>query len=127
MHDQPSTAELIAAVRRFIDETAAPNLQGHAAFHAKVASNALAIVERELAVRSDAEAGERDRLAVLLEADPDTPLDVLNRDLCARIRAGEMGANTPGLLAHLKTTTIQQLEVDQPRYSGLAQALETMR
>ena len=54
----------------------------------------------------------------------DSDLAELNRDLCDRIRSGEMTPETPGLLAHLKTTTMAQVEVDQPRYSGLKTAKE---
>ena len=125
MHDAPSTAELVEAVKRFIDETAAPQLTGHAAFHARVASNVLATVMRDLEQRPVAEAEEKARLVVMLGADPDTPLDMLNRDLCERIRTGAVTLSTPGLLEHLKTTTIAQLSVDQPKYSGLARALQS--
>lgn len=120
MHDQPSARELIAAVRGFLETTARPQLSGHAAFHARVAENALAIVERELASRSHHDAGERARLAALLETDPARPLDALNAALSDAIRAGRITHNTPGLLEHLEATAIAQVEVDQPRYSGLA-------
>ena len=123
MHDAPSTAELIEAVKRFIDDTAAPQLTGHAAFHARVASNVLGTVLRELAERPAGEAAEKARLVALLGTDG--PLEALNQDLCDRIRAGSMGLSTPGLLEHLKTTTIAQLSVDQPNYSGLARALQS--
>ena len=69
MHDQPSAAELVNAVRSFIRETARPQLSGHAAFHARVAENALAIVERELASRPRQEAEEAQRLAALVDID----------------------------------------------------------
>ena len=125
MHDAPSTAELVEAVKRFIDETAAPQLNGHAAFHARVASNVLATILRELEQRPDAEVQEKSRLIALLDGNPDSSLETLNRDLCERIRAGEMDLSTGGLLEHLKTTTIAQLSIDQPRYSGLALALQS--
>jgi hypothetical protein len=104
MHDGPSARELIEAVKAFIDKTAAPQLTGHAAFHARVASNALATVLRELDIRPAAEAVD------------------LNRELCSAIRSGQMNLSTTGLLAHLKSTTIAQLSVDQPGYSGLKTA-----
>jgi len=125
MHDAPSTAELVEAVKRFVDDAAAPQLTGHAAFHARVASNVLATILRELEQRPSAEADEKARLIALLGAAPDTPLDTLNRILCERIQAGSMDLSTDGLLDHLKTTTIAQLSVDQPRYSGLALALQS--
>lgn len=124
MHDAPSTKELVEAVKRFIDDTASPQLTGHAAFHARVASNVLSTLIRELEQRPEAESAERARLVALLGAAPDTSLDDLNRDLCKRIQSGEMDLSSDGLLDHLKTTTIAQLSIDQPRYSGLALALQ---
>ena len=122
MHDQPSVSELLAAVKLFIDETAAPNLKGHAAFHARVASNALATALRDLEARPNNEETEATRLRDLLNADETTTLEQMNRDLCTHIQSGKITAETPSLLAHLKATTIAQVEVDQPRYSGLKMA-----
>ena len=123
MHDAPSPSELIAAVKSFIDDTAAPQLTGHAAFHARVASNVLATLLRELDQRPAAETDEAARLRAILKAGLDVSAEAMNRDLCARIRDGEMDAATPGLFQHLKTTTIAQLSIDQPNYSGLKAAL----
>jgi len=122
MHDQPSVSELIEAVKSFIDDTAAPNLKGHAAFHARVASNALATVLRDLEQRPSAETQERTGLTTLLETDDNQSIDQLNRELSARIQSGEMTIETPGLIEHLKRTTMAQVEIDQPRYSGMRTA-----
>ena len=119
MHDAPSQKEMITAVKAFIDETAMPSLTGHAAFHARVASNVLATVLRELDIRPSAEAAERQRLAALLDADATVSARDLNEQLCTLLQRGDMDLTTPGLLEHLKTTTIDQLSVDQPGYSGL--------
>ena len=123
MHDAPSPSELIAAVKLFIDDTAAPQLTGHAAFHARVASNVLATLLRELEQRPAAESDEAARLRDLLKADSNATVGAMNRDRCTRIRYGRMAAATPGLFLHLKTTTIAQLSIDQPNYSGLKAAL----
>lgn len=122
MHDQPSVSELVQAVKNFIDETAGPNLKGHAAFHARVASNALATVLRDLEQRPVQESDEAGRLIELLGADKGTDVGALNRKLSEQIRAGTLTPETPGLLEHLKATTIAQVEIDQPRYSGLKTA-----
>lgn len=122
MHDQPSVSELIQAVKNFIDETAGPNLTGHAAFHARVASNALATVLRDLENRPTHETEEKTRLMTLLKAPEGTDLATLNRKLSEEIRAGNLTLKTPDLLQHLKATTIAQVEIDQPRYSGLKTA-----
>ena len=122
MHDQPSVAELVQAVKNFIDETAGPNLTGHATFHARVASNVLSTVLRDLEQRPQSEPAERARLLDLLGDEADQSTAALNETLSTRIKAGEMTPETPGLLSHLKATTIAQVEIDQPRYSGLKTA-----
>ncbi len=122
MHDQPSVAELVQAVKNFIDETAGPNLTGHAAFHARVASNALSTVLRDLEARPNNDRAEAERLRALLDAPQDAELRELNLELSEKIRANEIGPLTPGLMAHLRATVMAQVEVDQPRYSGLKTA-----
>ena len=122
MQDRPSAAQLVAAVRDFLERVAQPELSGHSAFHARVAANALAIVERELALGAQQDAAERERLRALLGGDG--PLEAQNRALCREIRAGRIALDTPGLLEHLRATTLAKLAVDQPGYSGYRRALE---
>ncbi|HEX7776466.1 MAG TPA: DUF6285 domain-containing protein [Parvibaculum sp.] len=122
MQDQPSAAELVDIVADFIRNHAMPQLQGHAAFHARVAANALDIVKRELQIAPEASAGEKERLKKLLGHDGS--LDELNRELCARIETGDISLETPGLADHLWTITMTKLAIDQPNYSGYVRALE---
>jgi hypothetical protein len=121
MMDQPSMLELVSAVRDFIEQRAMPELKGHTAFHARVAANALGIVARELEHGSAAADAERARLVRLLGHDGE--LMVLNRELCARIRAGEIGLDTPGFTDHLAHTTRDKVAIDQPNYGGLKRFL----
>jgi hypothetical protein len=122
MQDAPTTKELIEAVRAFLEEKAMPELKGHTAFHARVAANALAIVERELEQGPKAQSEERARLVQLLGHDE--PLDKLNVELAAKIRSGEMGLETMGLRDHLWRTTLAKVAIDQPKYSGFQTALK---
>jgi hypothetical protein len=122
VHDQPSAEQLVAAVRDFLERVAMPQLSGHSAFHARVAVNALAIVERQLALSAEQDAAESDRLRALLGHDG--ALEAQNRELCREIRAGRIGRSTPGLLEHLRATTLAKLAVDQPSYSGYRRAIE---
>ena len=122
MQDAPTTKELIEAVRAFLEEKAMPELKGHTAFHARVAANALAIVERELEQGPVAQMGERMRLMQLLGHEG--PLEELNAELAKAIRDGEMSLETPGLADHLWATTMDKVEIDQPSYSGLKTARE---
>jgi hypothetical protein len=121
VYDKPTAAELVGAVRDFLEQQAMPALEGRAAFHARVAANALGIVQRQLELAPADEAAERARLLALLGRDG--PLDAQNRELCRRIRAGEIGAHTPGLKEHLRETTLAKLAVDQPRYESYRRAL----
>ncbi len=122
MYDPPEAGELLAAVRSFLEQKALPALEGHTAFHARVAINALAIVERQLAQAEPQEAAEAERLVALLGQEGD--LDTQNRELCRRIRAGEIDAGTAGLSEHLWETTLAKLAVDQPKYASYRRALE---
>jgi len=123
MHDSPSAQELLAAVKGFIDTLASEDLTGHARFNARVASNVLATVLREIDQRPAADLAEMARLADLL-GKPSTGSDLgtLNLELCKQIQSGKIDETKPNLLAHLKATAIDQLNIDQPRYSGLATA-----
>jgi len=113
-NDRPDTAELVTAVREFLADKVAPNVDGQLAFHARVAANALAIVERELALGGDMDAAERARLAALLGHDGD--LDSLNRELVARIRTGALDDRRAELLDHLRRTCADKLALANPRY-----------
>jgi hypothetical protein len=120
MHESPSATEILGIVGRYLNEVAGPALSGQAAFHARVAANALAIVARELAQRPEAEAGEKARLVALLGQDGS--IAELNSTLCAAIADGSISLNTPGLFDHLDAATIAQVSIDQPKYAGLALA-----
>ena len=122
MQDQPTAIELVDIVAEFIRVHAMPQMTGHAAFHALVASNALDIVKRELAIAPRASREESERLTKLLGRE--ASLDQMNRDLCARIEAGELTLETPGLADHLWAITMTKLAIDQPKYSGYVRALE---
>lgn len=122
MQNAPSPKELVEAVRLFLEERAIPELKGHTAFHARVAANALAIIERELELGPKATEEEKARLVALLGTEGS--LDELNRQLADAIRTGEMSLATPGLKDHLWRTTIDKVSIDQPGYSGLKSATE---
>jgi hypothetical protein len=115
MMDQPSALELVTAVREFIEKHAMPQLQGHTAFHARVAANALAIVARELEQGAKSAADEETRLKALGLSGT---LEEMNRTLCRRIREGAIALDDPALAEHLCRTTVDKVAIDQPNYSG---------
>lgn len=113
MITHPRTEELVQSVALWIDQIR-PTLDPRNAFLARVAANALATVGRELAQGPDAEADAVARMSALLgRAGAHAEL---NSELCARIRAGELTVETPGLLVALTAMARAQLAIDQPSY-----------
>ncbi|UAJ09680.1 DUF6285 domain-containing protein [Glacieibacterium megasporae] len=142
MAGHPSARELVAAVREFI---AGLEIEGREGFHAKVAANALAIVERELVARPDvaevaalasinlssprtrgpkvttvATLGPRVRGDDREEGDDEGEWDEaadLRACVCTALRNGTLTPATPCLLAALTAANLARLAVDNPRYS----------
>ncbi len=80
LHDRPTLPELVEAVREWVDDDVRAGTEGRLSFHARVAVNALRMVERELALEPGLARAHADRLARLGCTD--------DRELSARIRAG---------------------------------------
>lgn len=120
MHNTPTPDELLEVVARYLTEVAMPLLPPAAAFHARVAANALQVVRRQIALAPAQEAAERERLAALPAGlgtdDPD--LVRANLALAAAIADGRLDPADPALLAHLWQTTLDRLAVDQPGYAS---------
>ena len=113
--DRPTAAELVDAVREFLDGQVMPKLEGHTAFHLRVAINVLGIVERELSFAPGFDRAEHERLETLLGHEGE--LDALNHELSARIRAGDFD-DVPAVLAdHLRTSVLDKLAIANPRYA----------
>lgn len=128
MQDRPTAAELLDAVRGFLEKDVVPALDGTAKFHARVAVNVLSIVGRELALEPRHLAAEWQRLDALLgaaemPADADAARSALRARvalLCERIRNGEADAGPyrDAVLAHLRETTHEKLAIANPKLLG---------
>lgn len=125
--DRPTQLELLAAVRSFLEKELLPELEGVRRFHTRVAANALAIVARELEQWPAQLPVRHARLAELLgrhDAAPDETaalargVEELERELCARIRAGDAdtGPLRQRVLAHLHASVRERLAVSNPGY-----------
>ena len=112
--DRPTAEELLAAVRQHLIDNVAPMLEGQPAFHLRVATNALAIIERTMAEGAAMDQAELDRLRELLGEDGD--LLELNRRMTAKIEADEMGEMREAILVHLRRTALDKLRLANPRY-----------
>ena len=113
MITHPRTEELAESVRLWIDEIR-PTLDPRNAFLARVAANAMATIARELTQGPAADIEAVARMGEVLGREG--AYDELNSELCARIRAGSLTVESPGLLAALTVMAKNQLAIDQPSY-----------
>ena len=118
--DMPSSEELLASVRDFLRKDVRGALDDRNGFMALVASNSLDIVIRELKLGRITREAEQDRLSRLVGSTGS--LDELRWQLVMGLRSGEIALDHPGLADHLRNTVVNQLAIDQPKYSGLAAA-----
>lgn len=107
-YGRPLAAELVAAVAEFLETDVRAAAEGQVNFHARVAANALRIVERELLDESEAES--RAALAALGFADEE--------QLAAAIRAGEMDGRADDVIACLRALVRRRLAVAHPGYDN---------
>ena len=92
IHGVPTTAELVAAVREFLESEVMPATEGRLQFHARVAANVLAQVQREL------ESGQP----------PSDP--AADAELCAAIRNGE------DVHEAVRASVVRKLRTSNPRH-----------
>ena len=118
--DMPRIDELVVGVRDLLRDDVMGATEGRLSFMARVSGNALDIVLRELAVGEAHRARERERLSALLGRDDD--LEALRWSLSRGLRDGSVPLDTPGLAEHLRATVVNQVAIDQPRYSGFLAA-----
>jgi hypothetical protein len=108
-HDHPTAAELVEAVREFLEGDVMGATEGRVRFHARVAARALAIVERELAVGPGQAEAHAARLAALGVAD--------DAELAAAIRSGSLDGRWDRVAATVRATVADKLAVANPRYA----------
>jgi Domain of unknown function (DUF6285) len=107
-YGRPLAAELVSAVAEFLESDVRAATSGQVNFHARVAANALRIVERELLDEGEAET--RDALAGLGFADEE--------ELATAIRGGEMDERAPEVTACLRTLVRRRVAAAHPGYDS---------
>ena len=120
MISHPTADELLAATIGFIEHIS-PQLKDRDVFLARVATNALATVRREIVSGREAEAKAVEGVSALLGQKGDAA--TLNRELCAAIRDGRFDGDETELLSRLRAAAVDQVKIDQPNYSGLKLAM----
>ena len=126
MLDHPRGPALLDAVAALLRDVLMPQLQGNAAFQARVAANAVDLAAREMRLGPAADAAAADRLQALLQqpGNPPPTLDALEAELALAIRSGAIDPQSPDLRAHLWASTLDKLAVDQPGYAPYRRALQ---
>jgi hypothetical protein len=107
-HDAPDAAELLDAVREWIDRELIPGTDGRLRFHARVASNVIGMVAREIELGAAQAVAHERRLARLGVAD--------DAELAAAIRRREFDDRRAELLGLLTEAVLDKLTVANPGY-----------
>ncbi|GAA2371303.1 DUF6285 domain-containing protein [Nonomuraea africana] len=106
-HDVPTAAQLVAAVREFLETDVLPEVEGRVRFHTRVAVNVLGMVEREIELGPSQAAAHADRLDRLGVAD--------DAELAGAIREGRFEEDE--LLGVLTAAVRDKLRVANPPYA----------
>ena len=112
--DRPTAAELIQAVREFLEHDVMAATEGRVKFHTRVAANALGMIERELTDGPAFDDAERARAAALLGHDAD--VRALEREVAAGIRDGSLDGQLDAVRDHVRATVREKLIVTNPGY-----------
>lgn len=107
-HDRPTIAELVEAVREWLERDVMASTDGRMQFHARVAVNMLAMVERELALGPSQAAAHRRRLDQLGVAD--------DTELAARLRDGALDDRLDEVRRLVRESVLDKLAVANPKY-----------
>jgi len=107
-HDAPSVRELVIAVREWLERDVIDGKTSAVRFNARVATNILAMVEREIALGPVHARRHRERLERLECSD--------DQELAARIRAGHLDHRSDEVRALVFESVCDKLAVANPSY-----------
>jgi hypothetical protein len=107
-HDAPTAAQLVEAVREFLEADVLGATEGRVQFHTRVAINVLRMVQRELEAGPGPAEAHAERLAALGVAD--------DAELAAAIRSGALDDRYDEVKAAVWATVRDKLAVANPRY-----------
>ena len=117
---RPRADELLVSVRDFLRGDVMAETSGRTQFLSRVAGNSLDIVLRDQRLGAEHRRRELARLNQLLGSE-----DALLEQrwaLVHALRERSMALDNPELGEHLRTTVVNQIAIDQPKYSGFRTA-----
>lgn len=107
-HDRPTMAEIVESVREWLERDVMASTDGRLQFHARVAANMLAMVERELAIGPEQAVAHRERLDRLGVTD--------DAALAAGIRDGSFDDDLDDVRRLVWESVRDKLRVANPKY-----------
>ena len=107
-HDSPSAAELVEAVRGWLERDVLPGSTPVSKFHARVAANVLAMVEREIELGPAQAERHRERLERLGVTS--------DHELAAAIRSGALDNRLDEVRSEVWESVRDKLSVANPAY-----------
>jgi len=119
--EMPRLDELVTSVRDYLRGEVMGTTTGRTRFLARVASNSLDVVLREIAVGEPQRRRQEERLRAFLREEG--ALSALRWKLVHGLRDGSVALDRPGLAELLREAVVNQVAIDQPGYSGLKTAL----
>jgi len=108
LHGRPTARELVEAVREFLERDVMTATEGRVQFHARVAMNVLATVQRELELGPDQATAHEERLRALGFAS--------EAELAAAIRRGDVDDRYDEIKTAVRATVRDKLTVANPKY-----------
>ncbi|MBT4490410.1 MAG: phosphotransferase family protein [Rhodospirillaceae bacterium] len=120
--EMPRIDELLTSVRDFLRGDVMDATTARTNFMARVAGNSLDIVLRDQALGPEHRHLEYERLQALLGIKES--LEALRWRLTNGLRAGDIPLDHPGLAEHLRQSVVNQIAIDQPKYSGFKTAIQ---
>jgi hypothetical protein len=124
-YDMPTIEELLESVRDFLHGDVMNETTGRTSFLARVAGNSLEIVLRDLQQGSEIRRHERDLLSKLLDAAETDELGDLRWRLVRNLRKASVDLSDPALCRYLRQSVVNQVSIDQPKYSGYKWAIDS--
>lgn len=105
-HDVPTAAQLLEAVREYLERDVVPDATGRVRFHGQVAVRVLAMVERELTLGPSQSVAHAERLHALGVSS--------EAELAEAIRSGALDERSDEVVAVVRATVVDKLRVANP-------------